>query len=66
VYRNRVDQGRDLSKPVKWWGKKGEQRNFGEPTRAILQEWNEWEMGWLLVNQQDDKKGREQNCRKLS
>jgi hypothetical protein len=55
----------DLSKPVKIWGKKGQQRNLGDPPSAILQEWNEWEMGWLRMNQQDDRKGREQNFRKL-
>jgi len=55
----------DLSKPVIRSGKRGQQRNLRDPTSVILQEWSEWKMGWLHRNQQDDRKGREQNFRKL-
>ena len=60
-----MDRGMDLSKPVIRWGKRGQKRNLGDPINAILQEWSEWRMGWLLMNQQDDRKGTERNFRKL-
>lgn len=55
----------DLSKPVIGWAKRGQQGNLRDPTSAILQEWSEWKMGWLHLNEQDDRKGREQNFRKI-